>query len=40
MFRFTKNYIFTAIKFFRCSVLSVNPLECVSVNYQERKIRL
>ena len=30
---------FTAMTFFSCNVLNVNPLECVSMNNQECKIR-
>ena len=34
-----KKCFFTAITFFNCNVLSVNSLECVSINNQEYKIR-
>ena len=30
---------FTAMMFFGCSVLNINPLRCVSMNNQECKIR-
>ena len=30
---------FTAMKFFGCNILNVNPLKCVSMNNQECKIR-
>ena len=39
MFGFIKKCFFTAITFFSCNVLSVNPLEYVSMNNQECKIR-
>ena len=32
-------FFFTAMTIFGCSVLSVNSLECVSMNHQECKIR-
>ena len=38
MFGFTKTVFFTAINFFSCNVLNVNPLKCVSMNNQECKI--
>ena len=37
---FIKNWIFTAMMFFGCNVLSGNPLKCVSINNQECKLRL
>ena len=39
MFGFIKRVFFTAITFFNFSGLSVNSLECVSINNQEFKIR-
>ena len=39
MLGFIKNVSFTAITFFRFNVLSVNSLECVSMNNQVCKIR-
>ena len=39
MFGFIKKVFFVAMTFFSCSVLSVNSLECVSINNQECKIR-
>ena len=39
MFGFIKKCFFTAITFFSCNVLSVNPLEYVSMINQECKIR-
>ena len=39
MFGFIKKYFFKAITIFSCSVLSVNSLECVSMNNQQCKIR-
>ena len=37
--RFIKKCFFTAITFFSHNVLSINSLECVSINNQECKIR-
>ena len=39
IFGFIKKCFFTAITFFSYNVLSVNSLECVSINNQECKIR-
>ena len=39
MFRFAKQVFVSAIIFFGCSLSSVNPLECVSINNQECKVR-
>ena len=39
MFRIIKKCFFTAITFFSFNVLSVNSLECVSMNNQECKRR-
>ena len=39
MLRFIKKCCFTAITFFSCNALSVNSLECVSINNKEFKIR-
>ena len=39
MFGFIKKVFFTAVTFFSFNVLSVNFLECVSVNNQECKVR-
>ena len=39
MWGFIKKCFFTAITFFNSSMLSVNSLECVSMNNQECKIR-
>ena len=39
MFGFIKNYFFTAMVLINFNLSSVNSLECVSVNNQERKIR-
>ena len=39
MLGFIKKCFFTEITFFSCSVLSVNSLECLSMNNQECKIR-
>ena len=38
MFAFIKNVFFTAMTFFSFNVLSVNSLECVSMNNQVCKI--
>ena len=37
MFRFVKR-IFVLKMFFCCNLSNINPLECVSVNNQERKV--
>ena len=39
MLRYIEKCFFTAITFFSSSVLTVNSLECVSMNNQECKIR-
>ena len=39
MFGFIKKVFFTAMTFFNFSRLSVNSLECVSINNQKCKIR-
>ena len=39
MFRFVKQIFVSTMTFFGCNVLKVNPLKCVSMNYQECKIR-
>ena len=39
MFRFVKGIFVSTMIFFSCNLSSVNPLECVSMNYQECKIR-
>ena len=39
MFGSIKKCFFTSMTIFGCSVLSVNTLECVSINNQECKIR-
>ena len=39
MFGFIKKVLFTAMTFFNFRGLSVNSLECVSMNNQESKIR-
>ena len=39
MFGFIKTRFFTAVTIFGCSVLSVNTLDCVSMNNKECKIR-
>ena len=39
MFRFVKRIFVSAMMFFGCSLSSVNPLECVSMNNQECKER-
>ena len=40
MFGLIKKTFISAITFFSSNVLNVNPLECVSMNNQECKIRL
>ena len=39
MFGFIKKCFFATMMFFHCNVVSVNPLECVSINNQEWKVR-
>ena len=39
MFRFVKQIFVSAMMFFGCNLSSVNPLECVSMNNQEFKVR-
>ena len=39
MFAFIKKYFLTAMTFFNSILLSVNSLECVSMNNQESKIK-
>ena len=39
MVGFIKKCFFTAMTFFSCNVFNVNSLECVSMNYQDCKIR-
>ena len=39
MFRFVKQIFVSVMMFFGCNSSSVNPLECVSMNNQERKVR-
>ena len=39
MFKIVKQIFISAMMFFSCNLLSVNPLECVSMNNQECKIR-
>ena len=39
MFKFIKRIFVSAIMFFGCNLSSVNPLECVSINNQECKVR-
>ena len=39
MFRFIRTILFTAMTFFSYNALNVNSLKCVSINYQECKIR-
>ena len=39
MFRFVKQIFVSAMVFFSCNVLNVNPLQCVAMNNQECKIR-
>ena len=38
MFQFVKRIFISAMMFFGCSLSSVNPLECVSMNNQECKV--
>ena len=39
MFGFVRRLFVSAMMFFGCSLASVNPLECVSMNNQECKLR-
>ena len=39
MFRFLKQIFVSAMKFFGCNLVSLNTLECVSINNQECKVR-
>ena len=39
MFGFVKRIFLSAMMFFGCNLLSVNPLECISINNQECKVR-
>ena len=39
MFGLIKKCFYTAMTFFGCNVLNVNPLKCVSMNNQECEIR-
>ena len=39
MFGFVKRILVSAMMFFSCNLSSVNPLECVSMNNQECKVR-
>ena len=39
MFGFVKRIFVSAMMFFGCNLSSVNPLECVSINNQEYKIK-
>ena len=39
MFGFVKRIFVSAMMFFGCNLSSVNPLECVSMNNQECKVR-
>ena len=39
MFKCLKSIFLTAMTFFGCNELNVNPLKCVSMNNQECKIR-
>ena len=40
MFGFVKRIFVLTMMFFGCNLSSVNPLECVSMNNQECKVRL
>ena len=40
MFGFVKRIFVSTMMFFGCTLSNVNPLECVSVNNQECKVRL
>ena len=39
MFGFVKRIFVSAMMFFGCNLSRVNPLECVSMNNQECKVR-
>ena len=39
MFGFLKKCFFTAMTFFSCNILKINPLKCVSMNNQECQIK-
>ena len=39
MFRLVKRIFVSTIMFFGCNLSNVNPLECVSMNNQESKVR-
>ena len=39
MFRFMKQIFFSEVMFFCCNLSCVNPLECVSMNNEECKVR-
>ena len=39
MFGFVKRIFVSAMMFFRCNLSTVNPIECVSMNNQECKVR-
>ena len=39
MFRFVKRIFVSAMMFFGCNLSSVNPLEYVSMNHKECKVR-
>ena len=39
MFRFVRRVFVSAMMFFGCNLSSVNPLEYVSINCQECKVR-
>ena len=39
MFRFVKRIFVSTIMFSGCNLLSINPLECVSMNNQECKVK-
>ena len=39
MFRFVKQIFVSVMMLFSCNLSSVNPLECVSLNNQECKVR-
>ena len=39
MFRFVKRIFFSTMMVFGCNLSSLNPLECISMNNQESKVR-
>ena len=39
MFGFVKRIFVSTMMFFGCNLSSINPLECVSINNQECKVR-